>query len=376
MTLRTGEVKPHGEASPRLVAGPGGRLAIVWPREVPVAGRPWPASAIRVARSLDGGRTWLAPVTVNDDTTGVPAGHNFQGAAWAGDSGLVAAWLDERSGVPLAHDHATAATGNDPTSEPDATVFLASPPDFGRTWIRNRAVWGGACPCCRITLARGGDGGVVAAWRGHFPGNVRDVVTAAIAPRSEPPTRVHEDGWIYPGCPHNGPGLSLGADGIRHVVWYTAANGTAGLDDRAVSMTGAHGGAPARAPASRCPWSRAGTPAGARRGRGTPGRRRSCRNGRPFGRHPTHQRRRAPARCAARPYRGGARQRGRPLSADSERFRHRRAGGVHSRARGASGASLVGRPTGDAPSGSASRFYATAPSVGLPTVFAAAHPRR
>ena len=246
-------MKPHGEASPRLVAGPGGRLAIVWPREVPVAGRPWPASAIRVARSLDGGRTWLAPVTVNDDTTGVPAGHNFQGAAWAGDSGLVAAWLDERSGVPLAHDHATAATGNDPTSEPDATVFLASSPDFGRTWIRNRAMWGGACPCCRITLARGGDGGVVAAWRGHFPGNVRDVVTAAIAPRSEPPTRVHEDGWIYPGCPHNGPGLSLGADGIRHVVWYTAANGTAGLYYRAVSMTGAHGGGAGQGPSEPVP---------------------------------------------------------------------------------------------------------------------------
>lgn len=39
VTSDTGEVKPHGEASPRLVAGPGGRFAIVWPRDVPVAGR-------------------------------------------------------------------------------------------------------------------------------------------------------------------------------------------------------------------------------------------------------------------------------------------------------------------------------------------------
>lgn len=240
VTPNTGEVKPHGEASPRLVAGPGGRLAIVWPRDLPVAGRRWPASAIRLARSLDGGRTWLAPVTINDDTTGTPNGHNFQGAAWAGDSGLVAGWLDERGGVPPAHRHDDAATANDRTSEPDATIFLASSPDFGRTWAPNQAVWGGACPCCRITLARGGGGRVVAAWRGHFPGNVRDVVTAAVAPRSEPPTRVHDDGWIYPGCPHNGPGLSLGADGVRHVVWYTAANGRAGLYYRAVSMTGGY----------------------------------------------------------------------------------------------------------------------------------------
>jgi hypothetical protein len=229
VTPDTGEVKPHGEASPRLVPGPGGRLAIVWPRDVPVAGRKWPASAIRLARSLDGGRTWLPPVTVNGDTTGAPVGHNFQGAAWAGDSGLVAAWLDERSGLPLAHHHDAAATAGDPTNEADATVFLASSPDFGRTWTPNRAVWGGACPCCRIAMARGRDGGVVAAWRGHFPGNVRDVVTAAVAPGPEPPVRVHDDGWVYPGCPHNGPGLSLGADGARHVVWYTAANGKAGL---------------------------------------------------------------------------------------------------------------------------------------------------
>jgi hypothetical protein len=241
VTPDTGEVRPHGEASPRLVAGPGGRVAIVWPRDVPVAGRRWPASVIRLARSLDGGRTWLAPVTINDDTTGAPTGHNFHGAAWAGDSGLVAAWLGERGGVPLAHQHEAAATANDSTSEPDATIFLASSPDFGRTWTRNRAVWGGACPCCRVTLARAVGGGVVAAWRGHFPGNVRDVVTATIAPRSEPPTRVHDDGWVYPGCPHNGPGLSLGADGVRHVVWYTAANGTAGFYYRAGYMNGAGG---------------------------------------------------------------------------------------------------------------------------------------
>jgi len=94
VTADTGEVKPHGEASPRLVAGPDGRLAVVWPRDIAVAGRQWPASAIRVAPSLDGGRTWLAPRTVNDDTLASPVGHNFQGAAWAGDSGLVTAWLD------------------------------------------------------------------------------------------------------------------------------------------------------------------------------------------------------------------------------------------------------------------------------------------
>src|SRR5689334_4299412 len=184
---------------------------------------------MRVARSVDGGRTWLAPISINDDTVAAPVGHNFQGVAWSGDSGLVAAWLDERTGEPTAHHHDRLATAHDSTSEPDATVYLARSPDFGRTWEPNRPIWGGACPCCRITLARAADGGVAAAWRQHFPGNVRDVVVAAVTPSPGPPVRVNQDGWIYPGCPHNGPGIAIAADGRRHVVWYTGAAGKAGL---------------------------------------------------------------------------------------------------------------------------------------------------
>jgi len=238
VTVDTGEVKPHGEASPRLVAGPAGKLAVVWPRDVAVPGRQWPASAMRVARSVDGGRTWLGPITVNDDTLAAPVGHNFQGVAWAGDSGLVAAWLDERGGEPTAHHHDRLATANDSTSEPDATVYLARSPDFGRTWEPNQAIWGGACPCCRITLAREADGRVAAAWRQHFPGNVRDVVIAAVAPSPGAPVRVNQDGWVYPGCPHNGPGIAIGADGRRHVVWYTGASGRPGLYYAAVGYDG------------------------------------------------------------------------------------------------------------------------------------------
>ncbi|HET8625479.1 MAG TPA: sialidase family protein, partial [Gemmatimonadales bacterium] len=55
------EVHPHGESSPRLVVAPGGRVAIAWPNSVPVAGRKWPATMLRLARSSDGGATWSRP---------------------------------------------------------------------------------------------------------------------------------------------------------------------------------------------------------------------------------------------------------------------------------------------------------------------------
>jgi hypothetical protein len=89
--------------------------------------------------------------------------------------------------------------------------------------------WDAACPCCRVSLARAPDGQALAAWRQHFPGNVRDVVTAPISRNLAEPKRVHPDDWAYAGCPHSGPAVSTGADGSTHVVWYTGKQGKAGV---------------------------------------------------------------------------------------------------------------------------------------------------
>ncbi len=231
VTLEPGDVgPPHGEAAPRIVAAGGGRVALVWSKSVPVPGRRWPASAIRFARSLDGGATWSGPRTLNDDSTGAPGTHTFHGAAWAGDSGIVAAWLDERGGEGFpGHHHAAVSPDAAPVTESDARIFLAASPDFGGRWEPNRHVWGAVCPCCRVALARDREGDVVSAWRQHLPGNVRDVVTAPISPDPADPVRVHADDWEYPGCPHTGPALAIGADGIRHVAWYTGKPGREGV---------------------------------------------------------------------------------------------------------------------------------------------------
>ena len=221
---------PHGESAPRLVAGGAGRVGIVWSRSVSVAGRRWPASEIRFARSLDGGATWSSAVTLNDDSTGAPGTHTFHGATWTGGDGIVAAWLDERGGASFpGHHHAVGDASAPPTMESDARIFFTATADFGTTWAPNRAVWGAVCPCCRVTLARDPAGGVIAAWRQHFPGSVRDVVTASLLPASAEPRRVHQDDWEYPGCPHTGPALAVDAAGVRHVAWYTVKPDGAGM---------------------------------------------------------------------------------------------------------------------------------------------------
>ncbi len=230
ITDRANDVQPHGESSPRLVAGPQGRLAAFWPNSIKVEGRKWPATQMRFARSLDGGHTWSPVITLNDDTTGTQVSHQFHGAAWQGDSGLAVPWLDERnSGQPEVSQPGTNHHTGDMTEEPDATIYMACSTDFGQTWSANRRMWGQACPCCRISLARRPNGEILSAWRKHFPENVRDVVTAQVGPDSVDPARVHQDDWVYPGCPHTGPAVAVDDRDGAHVVWYTGKTNAAGV---------------------------------------------------------------------------------------------------------------------------------------------------
>lgn len=221
------EVHPHGESSPRLVVGPKNRVAFVWPNSIKVAGRKWPAAMLRFSRSADGGLQWSKPITLNDDTTGALVSHQFHGATWVGDSGIAVAWMDEReAAAPIA----SGADGHaEHAAEPDAAIYLTVSSDFGRSWGPNRVGWKAACPCCRISLARAADGQAIAAWRKHFPGNVRDVVTAMLADKPTEPQRVHRDDWSYAGCPHTGPAIATGGDGSSHVVWYTGKQGRVGV---------------------------------------------------------------------------------------------------------------------------------------------------
>jgi hypothetical protein len=265
-----GDVHPHAEGAPRLVAGPG-TLAVFWNNRIEAEGRRFAASDLRFSRSTDGGRSWSPAASIQDPVEPAalpPRAHTFHGATWVGDSTLVVAWLDGRDrdarrleraaaqGIPADAAARTpeAFTVEEDLHDGDATVFAAVSHDGGATWEpENRRISGATCPCCRVSLVPTPHGEMLGSWRRHFDGSVRDPVVARleVAPREAeglqetPLARVHEDGWVFHGCPHSGPALDVAPDGTVHVAWYTGAEGRLGVYHARSASASSNGARPA-----------------------------------------------------------------------------------------------------------------------------------
>jgi hypothetical protein len=219
-----GDVAPHVQAPAQVAVGPEGNVYVLWQNNTPVEGRRFPASDLRLAVSSDGGRTFSPAITVNDDAGGAPSSHTFHDLAIAADGTVLVSWIDSRK-----RDAAAAAGRGD---APGPEIRVARSADGGRTFGPSVVVDAGSCPCCRTSLAVAPDGVIHVAWRKIFPGEVRDVVVARAEPGSlefGAPVRVHDDGWVFPGCPHAGPSLAVAEDGMLLVGWYTGKEGRQGL---------------------------------------------------------------------------------------------------------------------------------------------------
>lgn len=160
---------------------------------------------VRLALSRDGGASWSDDIVLHRD--GVEAEHGFVSLVpWNRE--LAALWLDGRATVH-----------GDPMTLRFTTVDAE-----GRlgTEVRLDA---SVCDCCQTAMATTADG-VVAVYRDRTEGEVRDIYVARYADGEWSDGRpVHNDGWVIPGCPVNGPAVAAAGDTVA-VAWFTAAEET------------------------------------------------------------------------------------------------------------------------------------------------------
>jgi len=215
----------RGDA-PTVAVGPDGAVYVGWTARV--EGAPH-ATALYLSVSHDGGRSFGAPVRVDDDTR--PNEHGMHSLAVGRDGRVYVAWLDGRGTPPAMTMGAEAHSKG--MAEPNREVYFAYSADGGRTFSRNRRVATEACPCCKTSLAVGEGGRVYLGWRQVLPGELRHIAVASSADGGETfsdPTVVSDDRWEINACPVSGPALAASGDAGLRVLWYTEGQaGPAGL---------------------------------------------------------------------------------------------------------------------------------------------------
>ena len=207
LTRDSEDVDANGEGRPKIALARNGDVYASWTRK----GKKPFTGDIRFARSLDGGRTFSAPTTVNDD--GLEIGHRFDALHVTPGGTIYLAWIDKRD-----LEKAESA-GRDYVG---AALYYTVSTDRGKTFAANRKIKDQVCECCRIAVAFDGEFPVLF-WRDIFDGTTRDHGLVRFTGPDSPGAlrRATMDGWEIDACPHHGPSLSISSDGLYHMVWFT-----------------------------------------------------------------------------------------------------------------------------------------------------------
>ncbi|MFA5958097.1 exo-alpha-sialidase [Hyphomicrobium sp.] len=201
------------DARPKVAVGPDHRVVLTYTsRDEKYNGHAF------IARSADGGKTFETPQPI---TSNSPS-QRFETAEFDQDGRVFAAWIDKRNGAKARAEgkpYAGAALAFAWDDKPGGTLEAAA---IARD---------NSCECCRIGLAFAGPGRPVILFRNIFDGGVRDhaIITFADPKTPGPLYRVSDDDAKIDACPHHGPSLAIGPDGVYHATWFALGRKLKGL---------------------------------------------------------------------------------------------------------------------------------------------------
>ena len=238
-----GDARISGEIAPRVAIRNGvdaatPEIAVLWNAK-------HNGSAIRLARSRDGGRSFAAAHTLQSDTATGDRGWGAMALDAKGDAHAI--WLDHRGMADRVKSSGHTGEHDGVAMSQKSALYYASA-SGGR--VREQSLFPGVCYCCKTAMAIAPDGTIYTAWRHVFDGNFRDIAFAVSRDRGtsfSPMTRVHQDGWSINGCPDDGPAMAVDRSGTVHLVWPTVIQET-GVIHYATSRDGQSFSKPVQVP--------------------------------------------------------------------------------------------------------------------------------
>lgn len=191
-------------ASPAMALGAQDEVYLTWTTPHPKADGKLFTSLLLLSRSLDGGKSFLDPIQVNNDDA--VTGHSFDNLTVSPNGSIHMVWLDAREG------------------KKDPSPYTSFSKDQGETLSANLKIDDMACVCCRTHATVAQDETVYLAWRKIYPGNIRETVVARSIDGGQSyssPVIVGHDRWAFEGCPHRPATMGTDHQGRLYVTWYT-----------------------------------------------------------------------------------------------------------------------------------------------------------
>lgn len=210
-TPKPESILADGENRPKIAVSQDGTVLLSWTVALPKAY----SGNVRFARSVDGGKSFSQPVTLNDD--GRITSHRFESLAIGGKGRVAVIWLDARD------RDAAKEKGGDFRG---VSVYGTQSTDNGAHFSPNRKRAEHTCECCRTSLMWTSHG-PVAIWRSIYGANTRDFAIANLEKGEV--RRATDDDWQVDACPHHGGSLATSGDGVVHMTWFTQGKKRQGL---------------------------------------------------------------------------------------------------------------------------------------------------
>jgi hypothetical protein len=192
----------HPSEAPGVIALSKTNLIAYWSQKPPTERIPSQEVDVYFSVSTDQGLHWTAPTLVNLAGTGEES--SYPSAAPVDSTHAALIWLDGRNWRK--QKRVTLMTRS---VQSDGTMTDAADIDPD------------TCTCCPTSMVQTGSG-LLAAYRGHTPENIRDIsLLQNVQGRWSQPRIVHADNWHFQGCPVNGPNLDVNGT-TTALIWFSA----------------------------------------------------------------------------------------------------------------------------------------------------------